>query len=78
MWFTPRHGGPQEYGFHWLLTLVANCYLLAALAFLCYLGWRAYLILRPPAAPATPTAGVRPQAGSAAGTARTPPRRPAS
>jgi Glycosyltransferase family 87 len=39
MWFTPRHGGPSEYGFHWLVTAVANCYLLAGLAFLGYLGW---------------------------------------
>jgi alpha-1,2-mannosyltransferase len=33
MWFTPWHGGPREYGFHWLVTAVANCYLLAGLAF---------------------------------------------
>ncbi len=46
MWFTPRHGGPAEYGFHWLVTLVANCYLLAGLAFLGYAGWRAYRLLR--------------------------------
>ncbi len=42
MWFTPWHGGTAEYGFHWLVTLVANCFLLAGLAFLAYAGWRAY------------------------------------
>jgi hypothetical protein len=47
MWFTARHGGPQEYGFHGPATLVANCYLEAALIFLGYLGWRAWLLLRP-------------------------------
>ena len=26
-WFTPHAAGPREYGFHWLLTLVANCFL---------------------------------------------------
>jgi hypothetical protein len=44
MWFTPRRGGPEEYGFHWLVTLVANCYLIAGLAFLGYMAWRAYVI----------------------------------
>jgi hypothetical protein len=44
MWFTPRDGGPGEYGFHWLLTLVANCYLIAGLAFLAYMAHRAYLM----------------------------------
>jgi len=42
-WYTPRSGGPGEYGFHRLLTLVANCYLVAGLALLAYLAWRAYL-----------------------------------
>ena len=32
-WFTPHAAGPREYGFHWLLTLVANCFLIAGLAF---------------------------------------------
>ena len=32
-WFTPHAAGPREYGFHWLLTLAANCFLLAGLAF---------------------------------------------
>jgi hypothetical protein len=41
LWFTPDHGGPREYGFHWLLTLVANCYLAAGLAFLGYAARRA-------------------------------------
>jgi len=32
-WFTPHAAGPREYGFHWLTTLVANCFLVAGLAF---------------------------------------------
>ena len=41
-WFTPHAAGPREYGFHWLLTLVANCFLIAGLAFLAYMAWYAY------------------------------------
>ncbi len=41
-WFTPHSGGPREYGFHWLLTLVANCFLGAGLVFLAYMAWYAY------------------------------------
>jgi Glycosyltransferase family 87 len=41
-WFTPHSGGSREYGFHWLLTLVANCFLIAGLAFLAYMAWSAY------------------------------------
>ena len=40
-WYTPHAGGPREYGFHWLVTLVANCYLIAGLAFLAYLAYLA-------------------------------------
>jgi alpha-1,2-mannosyltransferase len=40
--YTPHSGGPREYGFHWLLTLVANCYLIAGLAFGAYMVRRAY------------------------------------
>ena len=36
-WFTPHAAGPREYGFHWLTTLVANCFLIAGLAFLGYM-----------------------------------------
>jgi alpha-1,2-mannosyltransferase len=36
-WDTPHSGGPHEYGFHWLLTLVANCFLIAGLAFGAYM-----------------------------------------
>jgi hypothetical protein len=41
-WDTPHSGGPREYGFHWLLTLVANCFLIAGLAFGAYLCACAY------------------------------------
>ena len=41
-WYTPHSGGPREYGWHWLLTLVANCYLIAGLAFLAYMTWDAW------------------------------------
>ena len=37
-WFTPHAAGPREYGFHWLMTLVANCFLIAGLAFLGYMA----------------------------------------
>jgi alpha-1,2-mannosyltransferase len=45
-WFTPHAAGPREYGFHWLLTLVANCFLLAGLVFLGYVIWSALAGLR--------------------------------
>ncbi|OLT38418.1 hypothetical protein BJF79_26955 [Actinomadura sp. CNU-125] len=41
MWFTPRDGGPDEYGFHGPVTLVANAYLASAVAFLAYACVRA-------------------------------------
>jgi hypothetical protein len=37
-WFTPHAAGPREYGFHWLLTLVANCFLTAGLAFFVFMA----------------------------------------
>ena len=40
-WFTPHAAGPREYGFHWLATLVANCFLVAGLAFLAYMAYSA-------------------------------------
>ena len=46
-WFTPHAAGPREYGFHWLVTLVANCFLLAGLAFLGYMALTQ--LRRPPA-----------------------------
>jgi hypothetical protein len=49
-WFTPHAAGPREYGFHWLVTLVANCFLITGLAFLAYLVRRANLA--PAASPA--------------------------
>ncbi|KAB2348275.1 glycosyltransferase 87 family protein [Actinomadura rudentiformis] len=45
-WWTPHDGGPREYGFHGLMTLVANCYLVAGLAFLVFMVWRATEIRR--------------------------------
>jgi alpha-1,2-mannosyltransferase len=38
LWWTPHDGGPREYGFHGLVTVVANCYLVAGLAFLAFLA----------------------------------------
>jgi alpha-1,2-mannosyltransferase len=35
LWWTPR-----EYGFHGVVTVVANCYLLSGLAFVGYMAWR--------------------------------------
>ena len=46
-WYTPHAAGPREYGFHWFLTLVANCFLIAGLVFLAYLAWHAYRTWRP-------------------------------
>jgi len=46
MWFTPYHGGPGEFGFHGLATVLANSYLIAALAFLGYMGRQACLVGR--------------------------------
>lgn len=51
-WYTPHSGGPREYGFHWLVTFVANCYLIGGLAFLAYMARRAYLVMT--AAPPPP------------------------
>ncbi len=52
-WITPHSAGPREYGFHWLLTLVANCFLAAGLVFLAYMAWYAYR-RRGPAPPGRP------------------------
>lgn len=69
-WYTPHSAGPREYGWHWLLTLVANCYLIAGLAFLAYMAWQAYRVLAapPPPGPAGQSdeaslTGVRAQPG---------------
>jgi hypothetical protein len=53
--YTPHSGGSREFGFHWLVTLVTNCYLIAGLAFLAYMARRAYLVMTaapPPLGPA--------------------------
>jgi len=60
-WYTPHSGGPGEYGFHWLVTLVANCYLIAGLAFLAYMARRAYLVMTAAPPPPDP-AGQRDEA----------------
>jgi hypothetical protein len=59
-WYTPRSGGPHEYGFHGLLTLVANCYLIAGLAFLAFMTWRAFAAGRPAAGERAETEAPRP------------------
>jgi hypothetical protein len=41
LWWTPHSLFRPTYGFHGFITLVANCYLVAGLAFLIYMGWRA-------------------------------------
>ncbi len=45
-WFTPHAGGPDEYGFHGLVTLAANSFLLAGLAFLGFMAWQAWKLTR--------------------------------
>jgi alpha-1,2-mannosyltransferase len=49
LWWTPHNGHPLEYGFHPLLTPVANCYLLAGVVFLAHMAIR--LRATPPALP---------------------------
>ena len=63
-WFTPHAAGPREYGFHWLTTLVANCFLLAGLAFLAYM---ALTQLRPPQRAGDQAEDLNPVAGLRAG-----------
>jgi alpha-1,2-mannosyltransferase len=48
LWWTPHNGHPLEYGFHPLLTPVANCYLLAGVFFLAHMTIR--LRTNPPTA----------------------------
>jgi alpha-1,2-mannosyltransferase len=43
-WYTSHSGGPREYGFHGLLTLVANCFLIAGLVFGGYMAARAFRV----------------------------------
>jgi alpha-1,2-mannosyltransferase len=42
LWWTPSSGGRGEYGFHGGVTLVANCYLVAGIAFLVHMAVRAH------------------------------------
>jgi alpha-1,2-mannosyltransferase len=58
MWFTPHHGGPSEYGFHGVVSLVANSYLVAALALLVYLA-RGAMHARSDGGPASATGAGR-------------------
>jgi hypothetical protein len=60
MWFTPHHGGPGEYGFHGVVSLLANSYLVAALALLAYLA-RIALHPRPDGSPASAAGADRPR-----------------
>jgi hypothetical protein len=46
MWFTPWWGGPRQYGWHGPETIVANCFMLAGVAFLAYMARRAWLLTR--------------------------------
>jgi Glycosyltransferase family 87 len=41
LWWTPHSLLRPTYGFHGFVTLVANCYLVAGLVYLAYMGWRA-------------------------------------
>jgi hypothetical protein len=47
-WFTPHAGGSREYGFHGLVTLAANCYLVAGLAFGAFMAKQAWGLARRP------------------------------
>ncbi|HEY3957945.1 MAG TPA: glycosyltransferase 87 family protein [Streptosporangiaceae bacterium] len=45
LWWTPHSLSQYDYGFHWLLTLVANCYVLVGIVFLAVMAWRARTVL---------------------------------
>jgi hypothetical protein len=45
LWWTPHSLHRPTYGFHGLVTFVANCYVAAGFVFLAYMAWRAYLTL---------------------------------
>jgi alpha-1,2-mannosyltransferase len=62
LWWTPHNGHPLEYGFHPLLTPVANCYLLAGVLFLVHMAVHlttGHGAERPPAADDDATRAVR-------------------
>jgi hypothetical protein len=41
LWWTPHSALQYDYGFHWLLTLVANCYVVLGIVFVGLMAWRA-------------------------------------
>lgn len=41
LWWPPHSLSRPDYGFHWLLTLVTNCYVVAGIAFIGLMAWRA-------------------------------------
>jgi hypothetical protein len=45
LWWTPHSLLRPSYGFHGLVTVVANCYLVAGVVFLAYMAWRAHQTL---------------------------------
>lgn len=57
MWWTPHDGGAAEYGLHGIMTLAANCYLIAGIVFLVWMGAR----LRRTALPVKPLRRTAPQ-----------------
>lgn len=54
LWWTPHSLGQYDYGFHWLLTLVANCYVLVGIVFLGYMAWRAHAVRQVDRLPSPP------------------------
>jgi hypothetical protein len=52
-WWTPHRHETGEYGFHGLLTVVANCYLIAGVAFLVYMTVTTFRRTRAEAEPAS-------------------------
>jgi hypothetical protein len=43
MWFTPRTHTAGQFGFHWVLTLIANSFMIPGVAFLAYMAVITYL-----------------------------------
>ena len=57
LWWAPHSLSRPDYGFHWLLSLVANCYVVAGVVFLGLMAWRARTMLASPAAAAARSGG---------------------
>jgi alpha-1,2-mannosyltransferase len=67
LWWTPHSLLDYDYGFHWLLTLVANCYVLLGIVFLGVMAWRARTGVASPAGAARAAGAGEHAAGGSEG-----------